>query len=60
MDFLDTFAFFSLYPKDLNLLSFMIGMLFGSTMWRHQSARWAAIYFIIIATYYFTKHTYNL
>ena len=44
--------FLSVSITSLNLLSFMLGMFFASTMYRARAMIWVAIYAFALAVYY--------
>lgn len=46
------FALFEISIYTLNLLSFVLGMFFGATMWRVRAMFFVAFYFIGVAIYY--------
>jgi len=45
-------AFFDIAFQEFNLLSFVLGMFFGATMWRVRAMYFVAFYFIGVAIYY--------
>ena len=49
-------AFFEIAFQEFNLLSFVLGMFFGATMWRVKAMYFVAFYFIGVAFYYGLKY----
>lgn len=49
-------AFFDIAFQEFNLLSFVLGMFFGATMWRVKAMYFVAFYFIAVAMYYGLKY----
>ena len=54
------FHFFDISFYDINLLSLVLGMFFGATMWRVKSMYFVAIYFVILAATYGVKYYVQL
>jgi hypothetical protein len=52
MNELPMFAFFDISFYSFNLLSVILGMFFGATMWRVKAMFFVAFYFIGVAIYY--------
>ena len=52
MNELAMFAFFDISFYSINLLSMVLGMFFGATMWRVKAMFFVAFYFIGVAIYY--------
>ena len=50
------FAFFDISLYAFNLLSFILGMMFGATMWRTKAMFYVAFYFITLASIYGVKY----
>lgn len=48
--------FFDISFASLNLLSIMLGMFWGATMFRARAMMYAAIYFGCVAIYYFVAY----
>jgi hypothetical protein len=46
------FSFFDISFNSINLLSIILGMFFGATMWRVRAMYFVAFYFIGVAVYY--------
>ena len=52
MNELTKFAFFDISFYSVNLLSMVLGMFFGATMWRVKAMFFVAFYFIGVAIFY--------
>lgn len=51
--------FFEISFSAVNLLSFMLGMMFGATMWRVKAMFFVTFYFIGLATVYGLMYYYG-
>ena len=55
---MENFHVFDISFHAFNLLSFMLGVMFGATMWRIRAMFFVAFYFIGLATYFGVKYAF--